>query len=145
MKVKWIVVLVLAIVVSIPSVSMGENTHAFDCSECHNTTGTIHELSGDNVCLKCHNAAGAKEATLFAGSRYNPDDTYNIASVNTFDEGDASDLYNSGVIPDAQTSHLWAVSTTYNSSAGSREPNRTLHPNMFSNYNISSEMMRLRK
>ena len=131
MKVKLIVTLVLAIVVSIPSLSMGiESKHFFDCGECHLQNATLDVLGNTNVCIRCHTESMTPVTTLNSGSRYNPTGTYNIASTKNFDEGDCSDVYNSGVIAGAETSHHWAVSTTYNSSAGSKEPNRALYPNM---------------
>ena len=137
MKVKLIVALVLAIVVSIPSLSMGgENAHFFDCSGCHLPGFTLNDLDDTNVCVRCH--TGSISTNFNTGSRYNSAGPHTTASAGTFDKGDASDAFSNGDVPFTETSHHWAVSTTFNAAAGSAEPNRTLYPNMYSRYNVST-------
>jgi len=140
MKFKWIAVLILSTLLSIPSLSMGfENKHFFDCSECHLSGGTLNELAGGNICLRCHNAAAPLATTFNAGSRYNSAGQHVIAPTANFDVGDASDSFgNNAGDAYAETSHHWATSTTFNAAAGSKEPNRTLYPNMYSKYYVST-------
>ena len=138
MKVKLFVVLTLAIIVSFPSLSMAvESVHFFDCGECHLPNGTLNELSTDNVCVRCHTGSGWN-TTLNAGSRYNSVGTHNVTPQARFDAGDASNVHGNNPLAPAQTSHHWAISTTYNAAAGSSEPNRALYPNMYSQYNVST-------
>ncbi|MFC1779489.1 cytochrome c3 family protein, partial [Thermodesulfobacteriota bacterium] len=138
MKVKWIVVFVLAIVVSIPSLSMGiESTHFFDCTECHMPNVTPNELGATNVCTRCHTVSMTPNTVLNSGSRYNSVGQHTLQSTKLFDDGDASDTFEHNPEPGAETSHHWAA-TTFNADAGSTEPNRALYPNMYSQYNIST-------
>ncbi len=138
MKVKLLVALTLAIIVSLPSLSMGnEKLHYFDCAECHLSGGTLDTLITANVCIRCHSGDGF-ETTLNAGSRYNSVGTHLVTPEVTFDAGDASHFYGNNPLAPAQTSHHWAISTTYNAASGSSEPNRTLYPNMYSRYNVST-------
>jgi predicted CXXCH cytochrome family protein len=138
MKVKLLVALTLAIIVSLPSLSMGgENTHFFDCDECHLPGLSQDELITANVCIRCHTGSGF-ETTLNAGSRYNSAGTHLVTPEVRFDAGDASHFYGNNPDAPAQTSHHWAISTTYNAASGSSEPNRTLYPNMYSRYNVST-------
>jgi len=138
MKVKLIVALALTVIVSLPSLSMsGEGVHFFDCTECHLSGGTLNELAGGNVCVRCHTGSGVN-TVLNRGSRYNSVGTHTLAPDANFDIGDASHVYGNNPLPSSETSHHWAVPTTYNAASGSKEPSRTLYPNMYSRYNVST-------
>jgi predicted CxxxxCH...CXXCH cytochrome family protein len=138
MKVKLILVLTLAMQLSTPFLlraAAQSNIHFFDCSECHLSGGTIFELGGANICLRCHGAP----TTATVLNPGNPQG-YNTATVPNagFDSGDASNALGSNpTYCVCETSHHWAVSST-NAAAGSSEPSRTLYPRMYSRYNIST-------
>ena len=62
MKVKLIVLSILLLLLTIPSLAMAieGGMHYFDCKECHLSGLSLNGLQGgtdpgSNLCLKCHN------------------------------------------------------------------------------------------
>jgi predicted CxxxxCH...CXXCH cytochrome family protein len=133
MKVKLIVLSILLLLLTIPTLAMaaGEGMHFFDCKECHLAGLTITALQGSpaaepgsNLCLKCHSDSSVP--IPMNPNRPHPNSV--ILSDGLFISGDASNQYNTAVAGE-DNSHNWSSSPT-NAEAGATNPSRTLHPTM---------------
>jgi predicted CxxxxCH...CXXCH cytochrome family protein len=123
----------LAVVMAIPVTAQAAtySQHYFNCKNCHKAGFAVTAMSGNNICLQCHDEFSG-DVTLSA----NPPAVLDGKTDSRRSVGDASNLFGKNPTPGKQTSHIWGVGDTY-APAGAQAPSRTTYAGFYSRYNAS--------
>ncbi|WP_305042337.1 CxxxxCH/CxxCH domain c-type cytochrome [Geoalkalibacter sp.] len=129
---RWFRYWALALVLALVGVASAHATavHNFDCKNCHKIGVSFTDLGQGttNICLQCHKDGASLTLML--------DNTLR-APVGLFAPGDASNAmgsYPNGMMPGAQTSHMWAGKDVH-AAAGAKAPTNRV---FYGRYGIST-------
>lgn len=124
--------LCLAILLAVPASVFAAlpGVHFFDCKLCHLSGYTATQMSGQHICLQCHDNMSSDTALS-----PNPPVTIDGHTEGRFSPGDASAAFGNNAAPNKQTSHNWAAPDTQ-PSAGAQAP-ATSYQGFYSRYRAS--------